>query len=35
MMTDEANSNYFASIMELIEGHEFMMNQLGKRYLNF
>uniref|UniRef100_A0A915DCI5 Alpha-mannosidase n=1 Tax=Ditylenchus dipsaci TaxID=166011 RepID=A0A915DCI5_9BILA len=28
-MTDEANSHYFATIMEMIEGHEFVRNQLG------
>lgn len=34
VMTDEANSNYFSIIMELIEGHEFIQNQLGN-IINF
>ncbi|KAI1714924.1 alpha mannosidase middle domain-containing protein [Ditylenchus destructor] len=29
VMTDEANAHYYATIMEMIEGHEFIKNQLG------
>lgn len=30
VMTDEANSHFFATVMQLFEGHEFLLNQLGK-----
>uniref|UniRef100_A0A914BV68 Alpha-mannosidase n=2 Tax=Acrobeloides nanus TaxID=290746 RepID=A0A914BV68_9BILA len=29
VMTDEANSHYFSTVMEMIEGHEFLLNQIG------
>uniref|UniRef100_A0A914I3C6 Alpha-mannosidase n=1 Tax=Globodera rostochiensis TaxID=31243 RepID=A0A914I3C6_GLORO len=29
VMTDEANSHFFSTVMELFEGHEFLQNQLG------
>jgi alpha-mannosidase II len=29
VMTDEANSHYFSTIMELFEGHEFLQNQMS------
>ncbi|KAI3416127.1 hypothetical protein GPALN_005676 [Globodera pallida] len=29
VMTDEANAHFFATVMELFEGHEFLQNQLG------
>ena len=28
-MTDEANSHFFATIMQMIEGHEFVKNHLS------
>lgn len=31
VMTDEANAHYYSAIMEMIEGHEFLKNQLGER----
>jgi alpha-mannosidase II len=31
VMTDEANSLYFATIVELFEGHEWLRNQLGMK----
>lgn len=31
VMTDEANSHSFSIVMELIEGHEFLLNQLDYR----
>jgi alpha-mannosidase II len=31
VMTDEANSRSFSIVMELIEGHEFLLNQLNYR----
>lgn len=29
VMTDEANSHYFATVSEMIEGHEWIRNHIG------
>lgn len=30
VMTDEANAHYYSTVMEMLEGHEFLINQLGR-----
>lgn len=32
-MTDEANAHYFSIITELMEGHEWIRNHLGGKFL--
>jgi alpha-mannosidase II len=31
VMTDEANAHYYSTVMEMLEGHEFLINQLDYR----
>lgn len=31
-MTDEANSHYYATVMQMIEGHEFLKNHMSKPF---